>query len=108
MSNIAFIGDSTSALGWMPLGVDILSFNDPADLAAAMPEIAGAGYAVIFITEPLYDAVEPDLAELVEAPTPAVVPVPGAGEGTGAGRRGIEKLIEAAVGARLARGGAGG
>ena len=108
MSNIAFIGDSTSALGWMPLGVDILSLSDPADLMAAISEIAGAGYAVIFITEPLYDAVAPDLAELGEALTPALVPVPGAGKGTGAGQRAIEQLIEAAVGARLARVGAGG
>ncbi len=108
MSNIAFIGDSTSALGWMSLGVDIFSIDDPAELKESLPEITNAGYAVVFITEPLYVAAAPDITRRAEELTPAMIPVPGAGESLGEGRRGIEKLIVAAVGARLAQGGARG
>lgn len=103
MSNLAVIGDSTSVLGFRPLGIDTFVFADADSLALSLADILAGNYAVIFITEPLYEGVAEILDESKAATTPAVLPIPGVAGPTGAGRRELDKLIETAVGAAIKR-----
>ena len=103
MSKLAVIGDSTSVLGFRPLGIDAFVFTDGDSLASALPDILAGDYGVIFITEPLYEGVAAQLNTVIGAVAPAVLPIPGVAGPTGAGRRELDRLIELAVGAAIER-----
>lgn len=103
MSKLAVIGDSTSVLGFRPLGIDAFVFADGDSLMSALPEILTGDYGVIFITEPLYEAAGAVLDEVMRAIAPAVLPIPGVAGPTGAGRRELERMIELAVGTAIKR-----
>ena len=101
MSNLAVIGDSTSVMGFRALGVDVYAFDDVEEMRSAFPEILRGDRAVIFITEVFYEAVGDMVGTVKDAIKPAVVPIPGVSGSTGAARRGIDKLIEMAVGVQI-------
>jgi V/A-type H+-transporting ATPase subunit F len=101
MSNLAIIGDSTSVMGFRPLGLDIYAFKDGEELRQAFPEILASDHDIIFITEKFYEAVTDLVRPLKDAQLPAVVPIPGVSGPIGLGRREIDALIEMAVGMQV-------
>lgn len=101
MSKIAMVGDSTSLLGFKPIGVDAFKLNDPNDIDELWPAVLAGDYAVIIMTEPIFEAAAHLLKEIETRPTPAVLAVPSTAGSTGAGRRYINKLMERAVGASI-------
>jgi V/A-type H+/Na+-transporting ATPase subunit F len=101
MSNMAIVGDSTSVMGFRPLGIDIYAFAEAESMREAFPGILAGGHDIIFITEEFYEAVSDLAAPLKEAPLPAIVPIPGVSGSMGLGRRKIDALIEMAVGVQV-------
>jgi len=98
MSNIAVVGDSTTALAFRSLGIDAYSFDEPEAVIDYWPRIVERGYAVIIMTEPIIAAAEALVSPLAIEVLPAVVPIPSVAGSTGWGREQIDKLVEMVIG----------
>jgi vacuolar-type H+-ATPase subunit F/Vma7 len=95
---VAVVGDATSVSGFRPLGFAVFPVEDPAAARPLWEELVGGRYAVVFVTEPVYEAVA-DLAETVaDRPVPALTIIPGAGAYKGLGELKLRKAIERALG----------
>ncbi len=101
MSKLAVIGDSTSVLGFKPIGAETYALDDPADVADLWPDVLGADYAVIFMSEPVFEAALPLIREIETRTTPAVTAIPSTAGAVGAGGRYIRALVERAIGASI-------
>jgi len=101
MRKIAVIGDSTSVLGFKPIGVTAYSIDDPAEVIEIWPAVVAADYAIIFMTEPVFESAQALIKELETRPTPAILAIPSTAGSIGAGRRYIKNLMERAVGASI-------
>ena len=101
MSKMAVVGDSTSVLGFAPIGVDTYRLDEPEEIADIWPAVMAADYAIILMTEPVFAAARMLLKEIETRPTPAVVAIPSTTGSTGVGRRYILDLMERAVGASV-------
>ncbi len=98
MARIAIIGDSTSVAGFRPLGLATFAVTTAEQMNAAWDEVVSGSYAVVFVTEPVFSELESRIAELRDAPVPAVTVIPGVGSPGGVGRAKIERAIERALG----------
>ena len=67
MARIAIVGDSTSVAGFRPLGFAMFPVERAEEARDLWPELVGGEYGVVFVTEPVYAAVE-DLAAEVARP----------------------------------------
>lgn len=101
MARIAIVGDSTSVAGFRPLGFAVYPVERPDDARALWAELVGGEYGVVFVTEPVYAAVEDLAAEAIDRPIPAVTIIPGAGSSGGVGGAKISRAIERALGTSM-------
>ena len=102
VKNIAFIGDSESVKGFSAVGIDAVICDDTAESAALLKSIADKDmYAVIYMTEELFDAAAKEVSKLSEQTTPAVIPLPGARGNSGTGLRRLSAFVEQAVGSDI-------
>ena len=101
MSRVAIVGDAVSVAGFRPLGFATFAVERPADARAHWQSLAGGEYAIVFVTEPVYDAIADLVAETADSPVPAVTVVPGAGSAGGVGGAKLEKAIERALGTKM-------
>jgi vacuolar-type H+-ATPase subunit F/Vma7 len=101
MAKVAIIGDSTSVAGFRPLGFAVFPVTAPADARALWPGLTGGGYGAVFVTEPVYAALEDLIAEVVDRPLPAVTVIPGAGSAGGVGEAKLKRAIERALGTSM-------
>lgn len=95
---VAVVGDRTSVSGFRPLGFAVFALGDPVDARGLWPELAGGDYGAVFVTEPVYEAVEDLLADLADQVLPAVTVIPGAGSEGGVGEKKLARAIERALG----------
>ncbi len=103
MSKIAVVGDLPSILGFKSLGIDTYQVATPWEVVELWPTVLDSNYAVIMLTEPVFEAAL-DLVKKLEARvTPAVLAIPSTAGTTGAGKRYIRDLTERAVGAVIER-----
>ncbi|PKQ37699.1 MAG: V-type ATP synthase subunit F [Actinobacteria bacterium HGW-Actinobacteria-1] len=101
MAQIAIVGDSTSVAGFRPLGFAVFPVERAEDARELWNELAGGEYGVVFVTEPVYSAVEDLVAEVLDRPVPAVTIIPGAGSSGGVGGAKINRAIERALGTSM-------
>ncbi len=101
MARIAIVGDSTSVAGFRPLGFTVFPVENAADARDLWSELSGGAYGVVFVTEPVYAAVEDLVAEILDRPVPAVTIIPGAGSSGGVGGAKINRAIERALGTSM-------
>ncbi len=102
VKNIAFIGDSESVKGFSAVGIDVLSCDEPEEASVVLKNAADKEmYAVIYITEELYEAAIREVNKLAEQTMPAVIPLPGARGNTGVGSRRLSLFVEKAVGSDI-------
>jgi len=95
---VAVVGDGTSVAGFRPLGFSCFTVRHADDSRELWPELTGGEYAVVLVTEPVWDAIV-DLAEEVsERAVPAVTVIPGAGSRGGVGQAKLDRAIERALG----------
>lgn len=95
---LAVVGDGTSVAGFQPLGFAVYKVEHPGDAEALWPELRDGGYAAVFVTEPVYEALGDLVDEVTDCAFPAITVIPGAGVGTGLGERKLKKAIERALG----------
>ena len=101
MAKIAIVGDSTSVAGFRPLGFAPFPVERAEDARALWRELSSGEYGVVFVTEPVYSALEDLIVEVLDQPVPAVTIIPGAGSLGGVGGARINRAIERALGTSM-------
>ena len=105
MYKIAVMGDRDSVYGFAALGLDTYSIDDPVAAGKKLKELAGGNYAIIYMTEALFEALSEVVDRYREAPLPAIIPSPGVIGNTGIGEALVKKSVEQAVGSDILFGG---
>jgi len=100
MGRVAIVGDATSVAGFRPLGFAVFPVDRPDDARGLWADLAGGTYSVVFVTEPVYHAVEDLVAETEDSPLPAVTVIPGVGSAGGVGEAKLARAIERALGTK--------
>ena len=95
---VAIVGDGVSVAGFRPLGFATFALEDPEEARALWPELRGGRYGVVFVTEPVLDALGELVDEVADLPVPAVTVLPGAGARGGVGAAKMERAIVRALG----------
>ena len=95
---IAIVGDGTSVAGFRPLGFATFPVREPADARDLWRELASGEYAVVLVTEPVWDAISDLAALVVDSAVPSVTVIPGAGSPGGVGQEKLDRAIERALG----------
>ncbi len=102
VKNIAYIGDSESIKGFSAVGIDSVICNEAENAAAVLKTVSDKDkYAVIYMTEELFEAARKEVAKLSLQTIPAVIPIPGARGNTGIGSRRLSAFVEQAVGSDI-------
>ena len=100
--HIAVIGDAESIKGFSAVGLDIYPCDDLNEAGALLRRIADSdAYAVIYLTETVFLAVEKVRARYQDRLTPAIIPVPGVTGNKGTGTRRLSSFVEKAVGSDI-------
>ena len=100
-SNIAVVGEKESVLGFKAVGFDVHETNDSHQTEKIIRGLAAQDYGIIFITEKAMAPVLSLLEEYKDAPTPAIIPIPGRSGSLGMGLTSVKKSVERAVGADI-------
>jgi V/A-type H+-transporting ATPase subunit F len=101
VARIAIIGDAVSVAGFRPLGFATFAVAAPNDARGVWPSVLKDGYEAIFVTEPVYAALDTEIAEVADRALPAVTVIPGAGSAGGVGGAKLERAIERAWGTKM-------
>jgi len=95
---VAVVGDSTSVAGFRPLGFAVHAVDTPEVARGLWPELVSGEYAVVLVTEPVWEEIADLAAEAMDQAIPAVTVIPGAGSGGGVGQEKIDSAIVRALG----------
>jgi V/A-type H+/Na+-transporting ATPase subunit F len=98
---VAIVGDAVSVAGFRPLGFATFAVERPEDSREIWPRLSRGEYAVVFVTEPVYEKIADLVAESADRVVPAVTVIPGAGSAGGVGGAKLAKAIERALGTKL-------
>jgi len=101
MYKIAAMGDRDSITGLAALGLEIFPTEDAQQAAQQIKNLAGGGYAVIYVTEALAAQIPEEIDKYRYARIPAVILIPGVRGNTGAGLKNISISVEKAVGSDI-------
>ncbi len=99
MYKAAVVGDRDSIYGFAAIGMDVFPLTDAAALGKKIKALAEDGYAVIYVTEALYEKLP--AGEQTAGMLPAVLPIPGVSGNTGIGVARVKKFVERAVGSDI-------
>lgn len=95
---IAMIGGKTSTMGFRALGVDTFEVRAPAEAGESWARIQLEDYAVVFVTEPVYQVLRADIEALPLGGLPVVTIIPSVLGSKGVGYENVRRLVERAVG----------
>ena len=101
MYRIAVLGDRDSIYGFASLGLDVCPVRDLSEAAGELRRLAEGDWAVIYVTEALYEGLAPEIARYEGRKLPAIIPIPGVSGNTGVGMRNVKKSVEQAVGSDI-------
>ena len=105
MYRIGVVGDRESVLGFKAVGLEVFPCDLPEEAEKFISGIAKEDFAIIYVTEQLYQGIGDVVARYAEDKLPAIIPIPSK-EGTlGLGIEGVKKSVERAVGADILFGG---
>ncbi|MBR6472941.1 MAG: V-type ATP synthase subunit F [Firmicutes bacterium] len=105
MYKIGVIGDRESILGFKAVGLDVFPIDDPDEARKTLKRIAKEDFAIIYITEQVYQYLMDDVDEYTDSRLPAIIPIPGKDGSLGIGMTSVKKSVERAVGADILFGG---
>ena len=105
MYKIGVIGDRESILGFKAVGLDVFPIDDPEEAKRTLKRIAKEDFAIIYITEQIYQYMMDLVDEYVDSRLPAIIPIPGKDGTLGIGMTSVKKSVERAVGADILFGG---
>lgn len=99
---VAILGSKDAVLGFKVLGLEAILVSSEKEAGEKLlSAYQGGDYAIIFITEDWIDKIKNFIDELPPKALPALVAVPGQQGSTGAGAKGIKKIVEQAVGSDI-------
>ncbi len=102
VKNIAVMGDRESVKGFSAVGIDAIVCDEPTEASAVFKKIAEKDkYAIIYITEELFEQAHKEIERYSESAVPAVIPIPGARGNTGIGSARLSSFVEQAVGSDI-------
>ncbi len=101
MYKIAAVGDRDSIIGFASVGLSVFCTDDAHEAKQIIKNLAGARYAVIYITERLLQKIPEEYEKYKEASLPAIIPIPGVTDNTGFGMKSVSKFVERAVGSDI-------
>ena len=100
--SIAIIGDSESVKGFGAVGFDLFICDDIQNASALLRQIIeGDNYAIIYMTEELFEQTAKEREKISESLVPAIIPVPGSRGNTGVGIKRLSSFVEQAVGSDI-------
>ena len=105
MYKIGVIGDRESILGFKAVGLDVFPTDDPEEAKKTLKRIAKEDFAIIYITEQIYQYMMDLVDEYTDSRLPAIIPIPGKDGTLGIGMTSVKKSVERAVGADILFGG---
>ena len=105
MYKIGVIGDRESVLGFKAVGLDVFPVDDPDEARKILKRIAKEDFAIIYITEQVYQFMMDEVDEYTDSRLPAIIPIPGKDGTLGIGMTSVKKSVERAVGADILFGG---
>lgn len=105
MYKVAVIGDRDSIYGFASAGLEIHPVLTAQQGWTQIQKLVNDNYGVLYITESLYQKLEPQLEVYKEETLPAIIPIPGVSENTGLGLANVRKSVERAVGSDILFGG---
>lgn len=105
MYKIGVIGDRESILGFKAVGLDVFPCDEVEEAKKVLHKIAREDYAIVYITEQLYQYMLNEVEEYTDLRLPAVIPIPGKDGSLGIGMTSVRKSVERAVGADILFGG---
>ena len=105
MYKIGVIGDRESILGFKAVGLTVFPCDEAEEAKKILKQIAKEDFAIIYVTEELYQYMDEEIAEYKDLRLPAIIPVPGRKGSLGIGMQDVRKSVERAVGADILFGG---
>lgn len=101
MKRIGVIGSAQSVRGFGALGMDVFETQDGAEAAEIIRRLAHNDYAVIYITERLFEQCGAEIEKYTDQLQPAIIPIPGVSGNTGIGMELVSRSVERAVGSDI-------
>ncbi len=101
MHKMAVVGARDSVLAFKALGLTVMPAQTPEEASKAVRTLVKDGYAIIFITEEMAEAIQETLSKYKTQPLPAIIPIPGSNGSNGYGMRALRDNVEKAVGADI-------
>lgn len=95
---VAVIGDRTSVAGFKALGLDTFILREPSKARDVWRRLDLDSYAVIFLTEPVYETLAGEREQLKRQVLPVVSVIPAVTGSRHVGYEEIRTMVESAVG----------
>ena len=105
MYKIGVIGDRESVLGFKAVGLSVFPCDEPEEAGHILKDIAEKDFAIIYITEQLFQHLGEITERYTDSRLPAIIPIPGKDGSLGIGMDSVKKAVERAVGADILFGG---
>ncbi len=105
MYKIGIIGDRESVLGFKAVGLDVFPCDSSEEAKDILIKIIEDGYAIIYVTEQLYQYMDEEVSQYIDSRLPAIIPIPNKDGSLNIGMQGVKKSVERAVGADILFGG---
>lgn len=105
MYNIGVIGDKQSVLGFKAVGLEVFSCSSSEEAKHTLNKMAKGDFAIIYITESIYNQIADDIDQYKNDRLPAIIPIPGMDGKLDIGVSNIKKAVERAVGSDILFGG---
>ena len=103
MLKIAVIGGRDTVIGFRALGLETYPAADAAEAGHILRRLTreNEDYAIIYIEENIAAALEHEISEFKDRPTPAVILIPGREGSMGLGQSALKAAVERAVGTNI-------
>lgn len=105
MYRIGVIGDKESVLGFKAVGLEVFPCDHADEARKVLKRIAKEDFAIIYVTEQLYQYLGEEADNYIDSRIPAIIPIPGKEGSLGIGMSSVKKAVERAVGADILFGG---
>lgn len=101
MYKMAVIGDIDSIYGFASLGLSVFDTTEENEALKIISELVKSNFAVIYITEPLFEKISEKLEKFTDLATPAIIPIPAISGNSGIGMKNVSRFVERAVGSDI-------
>lgn len=99
MYKIAVLGDRQSIMGFAALGLTTVPVENDGEAMTEFKRLSrDEQYAIIYVTESLYQTLKTEIEKLSDSVTPAVILIPDYSGSLGLGRSALQSAVERAVG----------